>query len=282
LKRASLLMALSMLMGACGSEHIIREPAPPPIQMPVPVPLPLPPPPAPPPAAVLNAIADAVPRIEPRSALGNPVSYEVFGKRYFLLPSAEGFRERGVASWYGPNFHSRPTSSGEPYDMYAMTAAHKTLPIPAYVRVTNLGNGRSIVVRVNDRGPFVGNRIIDLSYTAAYKLDMWRAGTAFVDIEVLTPNALPDLARSVTATQTVPTLATPVLYLQIGAFSVADNANALAEKLRRDGFPAIVLPPGSSSPLYRVRVGPVSDVASFDQTAARLTALGHNSLLVTE
>jgi rare lipoprotein A len=282
LKRASLLMALSMLMGACGSEHIIREPAPPPIPVPVPVPLPLPPPPAPPPAAVLDAIADAVPRIEPRSALGNPVSYEVFGKRYFLLPSAEGFRERGVASWYGPNFHSRPTSSGEPYDMYAMTAAHKTLPIPAYVRVTNLGNGRSIVVRVNDRGPFVGNRIIDLSYTAAYKLDMWRAGTAFVDIEVLTPNALPDLARSVTATQTVPTLATPVLYLQIGAFSVADNANALAEKLRRDGFPAIVLPPGSSSPLYRVRVGPVSDVASFDQTAARLTALGHNSLLVTE
>jgi rare lipoprotein A len=277
-------MALSMLMGACGSEHIIREPAPPPIPVPVPVPvpLPLPPPPAPPPAAVLDAIADAVPRIEPRSALGNPVSYEVFGKRYFLLPSAEGFRERGVASWYGPNFHSRPTSSGEPYDMYAMTAAHKTLPIPAYVRVTNLGNGRSIVVRVNDRGPFVGNRIIDLSYTAAYKLDMWRAGTAFVDIEVLTPNALPDLARSVTATQTVPNLATPVLYLQIGAFSVADNANALAEKLRRDGFPAIVLPPGSSSPLYRVRVGPVSDVASFDQTAARLTALGHNSLLVTE
>ncbi len=138
----------------------------------------------------MDAIPDAVPRVEPRSARGNPVAYEVFGKRYFILATADGYRERGVASWYGPTFHARPTSSGEPYDMYAMTAAHKTLPIPAYVRVTNLSNGRSVVVRVNDRGPFVDNRIIDLSYTAAHKLDMTRAGTAFVEVEVITPGTL--------------------------------------------------------------------------------------------
>ena len=106
---------------------------------------------------------------EPRSRYGNPPFYEVFGKRYYVLSSSVGYVERGVASWYGPGFHKVRTSTGEPYDMYGMTAAHKTLPLPAYVRVTNLQNGRSIVVRVNDRGPFVGNRIIDLSYTAAAK-----------------------------------------------------------------------------------------------------------------
>ena len=169
----------------------------------------------------MDAIPDAVPRIEPRSTHGNPVAYEVFGKRYFVLATADGYRERGVASWYGPTFHARPTSSGEPYDMYAMTAAHKTLPIPAYVRVTNLGNGRSVVVRVNDRGPFVDNRIIDLSYTAAYKLDMTRAGTAFVEVEAITPGTLVETAQGVTAAQPPPTLQAPVLFLQAGAFGVA-------------------------------------------------------------
>ena len=128
-----------------------------------------------------------VPRYEPRSRNGNPPFYDVMGKRYFVLSSSVGYVERGVASWYGPGFHKVRTSTGEPYDMYAMTAAHKTLPLPAYVRVTNLQNGRSIVVRVNDRGPFVGNRIIDLSYTAAYKLDMLRNGTAMVEVRSLEP-----------------------------------------------------------------------------------------------
>ena len=135
----------------------------------------------------LAAIPDAVPRDEPRSRYGNPETYEVFGKRYKVMKSAKGHVERGLASWYGPGFHAERTSSGEPYDMYAMTAAHKSLPIPCFVRVTNLENGRSVVVRVNDRGPFVGDRIIDLSYTAAWKLDMLRAGTAKVEIRVLQP-----------------------------------------------------------------------------------------------
>src|ERR1700678_3728689 len=140
-----------------------------------------PPPPAerPPPP---DSVPDMVPRNEPRSRNGNPPFYDVMGKRYFVLSSSVGYVERGVASWYGPGFHKVRTSTGEPYDMYAMTAAHKTLPLPAYVRVTNLQNGRSVVVRVNDRGPFVGNRIIDLSYTAAAKLHMLRNGTAIVEV----------------------------------------------------------------------------------------------------
>jgi len=118
----------------------------------------------------VSGIPDAIPRNEPLSRGGNQASYEVFGKRYYVLNSAEGFTERGVASWYGNKFHGNQTSNGEIYDMYAMTAAHKRLPLPSYVRVTNLKNQRSVVVRVNDRGPFHKGRIIDLSYVAAKKL----------------------------------------------------------------------------------------------------------------
>jgi rare lipoprotein A len=221
--------------------------------------------------------------VEPRSARGNPLAYEVFGKRYFVLATSEGYRERGVASWYGPDFHARPTSSGEPYDMYGMTAAHKTLPIPAYARVTNLTNGRSVVVRINDRGPFVDNRIIDLSYTAAHKLDMTRAGTAFVEVEVITPGSLGEAARGIDAPQAVPGLSSPRLYLQAGAFGVAVNAERLAQQLRGAGIEQIVvLNPNATSALYRVRAGPIADVASFDILAARIARLGVESRLITE
>jgi rare lipoprotein A len=132
-------------------------------------------------------IPEPIPKAEPRSKKGNPPFYTVLGKRYFVLKTSEGYSERGVASWYGPGFHAAATSNGERYDMYAMTAAHKTLPLPAYVQVTNLRNGRSVVVRVNDRGPFKDGRIIDLSYSAAHKLDMLRAGTTFVEVKALTP-----------------------------------------------------------------------------------------------
>jgi rare lipoprotein A len=135
----------------------------------------------------IDKIADAVPRSEPRSRSGNK-PYQVFGVNYVPLADASGHRERGVASWYGKKFHGRRTSSGEPYDMYAMTAAHKTLPLPCYVRVRNLENGRSTVVRVNDRGPFLNNRIIDLSYAAANKLGIIGRGTGLVEIEVVGPN----------------------------------------------------------------------------------------------
>lgn len=227
----------------------------------------------PPGEAELAVIPDAVPRHEPRSARGNPPSYEVFGKRYHVLATAEGYRERGVASWYGPDFHAKATSSGEPYDMFAMTAAHKTLPIPAYARVTNLANGRSVVVRINDRGPFVANRIIDLSYTAAHKLDMWRAGTAFVEVEVITPES-PGGAP--------PAAAPGHIYLQTGAFGVEQNAQALAVRLRAAGIGNVSVVSSRGSALHRVRIGPIADVVAFDMLAERVQRLGIETLLVTE
>lgn len=229
----------------------------------------------PPPPRDIAAIPDAVPQVEPRSRSGNPVMYEVFGKRYYVLGTAEGYREQGIASWYGPDFHARATSSGEPYDMYAMTAAHKTLPLPTYVRVTNLANGRSIVVRVNDRGPFVANRIIDLSYTAAHKLDMVRAGTAMVEVEALVPGSLAQVAGSVRAAQQVPSLAPTGMYVQAGAFSQSTNALNLLARLREAGLQdAFILPPGDASTLHRVRIGPVPDVATFDRIAGQLARMG--------
>ena len=230
----------------------------------------LPPPAAvPPPPVGVESIPDAVPRLEPRSAHGNPPFYDVLGRRYFVLAAADGYLERGVASWYGPTFHGGNTSSGEPYDMYGMSAAHRTLPLPTYARVTNLRNGRSVVVRINDRGPFVANRLIDLSYTAAAKLDMIREGTTLVEVRALTPGAPDELTRSA---QSPP----PSLYVQAGAFADAHNAQHLLERLHAAGLASafILSPLEGRSRLYRVRLGPVSGVAEFDSLAARLVALG--------
>jgi rare lipoprotein A len=223
--------------------------------------------PAPPPAR--EAVPDAVPRMEPRSAHGNPPFYNVLGQRYYVLTSADGYLERGVASWYGPTFHGGNTSSGEPYDMYGMTAAHKTLPLPCYARVTNLRNGRSVVVRINDRGPFVANRLIDLSYSAAAKLDMIHDGTSLVEVRALTP-AVPDV---LTRTAAQPP---PALYVQAGAFAEQQNAQRLLARLQAAGLERafIALPLQNGTHLYRVRLGPVDSVAQFDALHARLAALG--------
>jgi rare lipoprotein A len=217
--------------------------------------------------AELLALPDAVPRDEPRAALGNPAFYEVYGQRYKVLQSAGGFVERGVASWYGPDFHGIATSTGEPYDMYSMTAAHKTLPLPAYVRVTNLRNGRSIVVRVNDRGPFKANRIIDLSYAAALKLDMVREGTTLVEIESRSP-----LGTEFNATPPSPA----ALYAQVGAFGLLDNAQRLQSKLTAAGLGSVQIATDShgSRPLHRVRIGPVDSVEAYDGLVIRLHGLG--------
>ena len=223
--------------------------------------------PATPPRA--DAVPDAVPRVEPRSAHGNPPFYNVLGRRYYVLATADGYLDRGVASWYGPTFHGGNTSSGEPYDMYAMTAAHKTLPLPCYARVTNLRNGRSVVVRINDRGPFVANRLIDLSYSAAAKLDMIRDGTTLVEVRALTPS-VPDV---LTRTSAQPP---PALYVQAGAFTDQQNAQRLLARLRAAGLERafIALPLQNGAHLYRVRLGPVESVAQFDELTARLNALG--------
>lgn len=253
---------------------------------PKPSPSPAPVPAAPPPPADVAAIPDAIPRSEPRSLRGNPPFYEVFGKRYAVLSTAEGHVERGVASWYGPGFHAAQTSTGEPYDMYAMTAAHKTLPLPCYARVTNLANGKSVVVRVNDRGPFVTGRIIDLSYTAAAKLDMLRNGTAFVEMRVITPGTPaavvpapiappPALIGDAAAGNTA---AAPAggLYLQAGAFADSANARRQVERLRSAGIENVFLLPTTSGgrTLHRVRIGPIDSVAGFDALSARLAQIG--------
>ena len=264
---------------------------------------------APPP--VPGAVPDAVPRVEPRSRYGNPPFYEVFGKRYYVLSSSVGYWERGVASWYGPGFHKERTSTGESYDMYGMTAAHKTLPLPAYVRVTNLQNGRSVVVRVNDRGPFVSNRIIDLSYTAAAKLDMLRHGTAMVEIRSIDPTVAPPpltlAAAGSPAPAAVPAAAPlrwcpprrrphlrplyatprhtpapaaalggPGLFVQAGAFSDPANAERLAARLRGGSYGKVYVRDDqiAGRKMYRVRIGPVPDVAEFDRVVAALERAG--------
>jgi rare lipoprotein A len=213
---------------------------------------------------------DAIPRREPRSARGNPPFYKVLGKRYVVLATEDGYLERGVASWYGPTFHGESTSNGEKYDMYGMTAAHKTLPLPCYARVTNLKNGKSVVVRINDRGPFVANRLIDLSYSAAVKLDMLKEGTTLVEVKALTVQEPDNLTRSA---ETPP----PALYVQVGAFADQSNAQRVLDRLKTGGIPKafILSPPNGQAPLYRVRLGPISSVPEFDVLAAKLKGLGY-------
>ena len=218
----------------------------------------------------LGAIHNAVPRFLPRAPSGNPPFYEVDGKRYFVRATARGYEATGVASWYGPTFNGMRTADGDRYDMYAMTAAHKTLPLPCFVRVTDLGNGRSVIVKVNDRGPFVANRLIDLSYAAAAKLGMIQTGTALVEVRAITPGN-PDVLTRVAERPP------PVLYVQVGAFAIPDNADRVLARLHAAGLSsAFVLgPPETRSRLYRVRIGPVRGVPEFDRLVARLTALGY-------
>jgi rare lipoprotein A len=231
---------------------------------------PIRPPPTPPlpPPGDIAAIPEPIPKAEPRSRKGNPAFYTVLGRRYFVLATSEGYLERGVASWYGPGFHAAATSNGERYDMYAMTAAHKTLPLPAYVQVTNLRNGRSVVVRVNDRGPFKDGRIIDLSYTAASKLGMLKDGTTFVEVRALTPEQK--------AAPPTPPQTPEALFVQAGAFSTEANASRLLEQLRAQGIEKSFVREDrvDGRTLYRVRVGPIPSVNEFDRVLARLRALG--------
>jgi len=225
-------------------------------------------------------IPDAVPRHEPRSRHGNPSSYVVRGKRYYVLANAKGFVERGIASWYGKKFHGHSTSSGEPFNMYAMTAAHTRLPLPTYVRVTNLKNHRSVVVRVNDRGPFHANRIIDLSYAAAKKLGITAAGTGMVEIRAIDPDnprAAPVVAAHKTAEAGKLALneSEVNLYLQVGAFVSQQNAQSLQARLQRQ-FHSLSISAAyyQAQRLYRVRIGPLSSVAEADRLSRSLSEHG--------
>ena len=224
----------------------------------------------------VSRIANAIPKVEPRSRRGNPVSYKALGQRYYVMKSNLGFHQRGIASWYGSKFHDAQTSSGESYDMYAMTAAHKRLPLPTYVRVTNLDNHRQIIVKVNDRGPFARNRIIDLSYVAAKKLGMLKKGTALVDIQAIDPHHPQTISRPRIATAPVQAhIHNPQLFLQIGAFTDAARAKQLRQRTRQlTTLPIRIRHVAQGKVRYQVQVGPMPSVASSDQLSDKLLRYG--------
>ncbi len=223
----------------------------------------------------VSHIANAIPRFEPRTLAGNSNPYTVLGETYHLVDDTQGFRQEGIASWYGTKFHGRRTANGEIYDMYGMTAAHKTLPIPSYVRVTNRNNGKSVIVRINDRGPFHGGRIIDLTYTGAKKLGFLAQGTAPVIVEYIPmgePGPIIASAPSVGQTATdgaiggdakAPAPENPAGYavpentfLQVGAFGSEPAARALQARLSQLTDYPIVLNTAAHDDLVRVRIGP--------------------------
>lgn len=232
-------------------------------------------------------IPNAVPKVEPLSRIGNQPSYVVFGRRYYVMRSSKNYEERGIASWYGTQFHTHYTSNGERYNMLAMTAAHKTLPLPTYCEVTNLKNGKKIIVKINDRGPFESNRLIDLSYVAAKKLGMLGHGTTYVNVKAIDPaqynrhdawsaeNRTP-INRHMThhreQTYVTAGCSTRGVYLQVAAFRHKANAmqlkNRIAEKL---GMPVQV---SHSHSLYLVKVGPFKNNAAVAGVNRKLKTIG--------
>jgi len=240
----------------------------------------------------VSQIPNAVPKATQKSRSGNPASYVVFGKRYYVMPSAEGYKKRGIASWYGRKFHGKRTSSGEPYDMHGMTAAHKTLPLPTYVKVTNLKNGRHVILKVNDRGPFHENRIIDLSHTAAVKLGIKGTGTGLVEVEAITsaqsyntasvpPQKTIKPTQALRQSNTSDNLSSPKasvsLFLQLGAFVSSQNAYQLKDRVNsslsfEQANVSKTLQNGQQ--YYRVRFGPLGSTEQADNLSAKLTENG--------
>ena len=222
-----------------------------------------------------SKIPEPVPTPEPRSRYGNKSPYTVNGQTYRVLPSAAGYSERGIASYYGSKFNGYKTSDFETYDMYKFSAASKVLPLPSFARVTNLENGKSVVVRVNDRGPFMPNRVIDLSLAAAVRIGIWPKGTGLVEVQGIDPghpNAEPAPVTAVTPR----TGRQPLLYVQVGAFADAANADRLAARLRglKLGPVRVIAGSANGRTLQRVQIGPLPDVDTVDRTTARLDALG--------
>lgn len=249
----------------------------------------------------VSELPDPIPVYEPKSRGGNKPSYEVWGKTYHVLPSAEGYKERGGASWYGAKFHGHKTSNGETYNMYEMSAAHKSLPLPTYAKVTNLDNGRSVIVRINDRGPFHEGRIIDLSYAAAKKLGYYSSGIAHVEVEAITvapnsthsaasaPAASAPAASAPAATSNPVETAKPLAngygyYVQVGAFSTESAAQQLKQRVdaeTKEGLFATTAAVSSSNVktasdaekvFHRVRLGPFYDLRQAEQLLKQLTA----------
>jgi rare lipoprotein A len=249
------------------------------------------------PPANLESIPEPVPKIEPvNKSASRP--YAVLGRAYTPYAQLTPYKVRGVASWYGKRYHGQKTSIGEIYDMYGMSAAHTTLPLPSYARVTNLANGKSVIVRLNDRGPFHEDRLIDLSWLAAQRLGLLGRGSGLVEVEAIIPGNEPPVAVTVPAPQEVPqpvqpasnaapeplpaatesaAVAAPVtadpggVYVQLGAFSVAQNAEAFLRKMRMDlGWLAASIDLQGNGKLYRVRAGPYASRDEANRVAKRV------------
>jgi rare lipoprotein A len=208
-------------------------------------------------------VHDAVPVAEPRARYGNHSPYTVLGKTYTVLSSSKGYHERGIASWYGSKFHGRRTSSGELYDMHLATAAHKSLPLPTYAEVTNLDNGRKMIVKINDRGPFHEDRIIDLSYAAAIKLGVDQTGTARIDVRAI----------DVDGSKRKPVKIADGTFLQVGAFSKRKTANDLAGKMTAAQLKPVSIK--KSRGLYTVWIGPYASDMEIEASMRRVVELGY-------
>lgn len=237
----------------------------------------------------VSNVADAVPVDIPYSRGGNRSTYEVWGKRYNVLPSHIGYKAEGIASWYGLKFHGHKTSNGEIYDIYKMSAAHKSLPIPSFAKVTNLDNGKSVVVRVNDRGPFHDNRLIDLSYSAAARLEILQRGTGRVRVEAIDARDPAGLNQTTQSTaqsaeksvdQQQPSVAGS--FLQVGSFSKEDSALSVQQQLSAiEGAQTIIkrVRQGDSE-FHRVLVGPLTDQPSIDSMVQNLESMGYSAPLL--
>lgn len=258
----------------------------------------------------IDSIPDAVPRTEMLLARAN-LPYSALGTRYTPMTAYIPYKERGIASWYGKRYHGQKTSSGEVYDMYSMTGAHTTLPLPSYARITNPDNGRSVIVRINDRGPFHSDRLIDLSYAAAYKLRLLEKGSGIVEVEAIDASANPALKTPVSsstppaptpvvvagtstpiATNPAPSVANidkadpPALasgdYVQVGAFKYQANAERLSEQLKQQNLAEnVAVESWYNAGTYRVRLGPYTSRQDAEHAAGRIRQiLGTSAILI--
>ncbi|MEO8418731.1 MAG: septal ring lytic transglycosylase RlpA family protein [Methylophilaceae bacterium] len=258
------------------------------------------------PPADIDSIPDAVPRSEMLLARAN-LPYSALGTRYTPMTAYTPYKERGVASWYGKRYHGQKTSSGEVYDMYSMTGAHTTLPLPSYARVTNTDNGRSVIVRINDRGPFHSDRLIDLSYAAAYKLRLLEKGSGIVEVESIDTSAGPMMKTPVSSVPTPVVVASaspqittdpaapagnidktdsPTLasgdYVQVGAFKYQNNAERLSDSLKQQNLAEnVAVESWYNAGTYRVRLGPYTSRQDAERAADRIRqALGTSAILI--